>query len=173
MPSIFQYMSKCKDLKLRHITADTNKPNKISDMLYQSSTNHVQIRHILVWQQPLLRMHSIGQCSSLITAFTLQTEISINDSHTKRRATSVATSLAVLGRSIGRPDGPDQTSPRHFAKKPLNSGKIEPAVCPPLLGFFYKKTLDLCTNSTRRPRLHMGLSANHSVGLSGPNSAWS
>jgi len=51
MPSIFQYMSKCKDLKLRHITADTNKPNKISDMLYQSSTNHVQIRHILVWQQ--------------------------------------------------------------------------------------------------------------------------
>ena len=51
----------------------------------------------------------------------------------------MATSLAVLGRSIGRPDGPDQTSPRHFAKKPLNSGKIEPAVRPPLSGFFIKK----------------------------------
>jgi len=50
MTSIFQYMSKCKlDLKL--ITADTNKSNKISDMLYQSSTNHVKIRHILVRQQ--------------------------------------------------------------------------------------------------------------------------
>ena len=51
----------------------------------------------------------------------------------------MATSLAVLGRSIGRPDGPDQTSPRHFAKKPLNSSKIEPAVRPPLSGFFIKK----------------------------------
>jgi len=102
MTSIFQYMSKCKlDLKL--ITADTNKSNKISDMLYQSSTNHVQIRHILVWQQTFTNMHSIGQCSSLTTAFALQTEITlIQQSHgvaTKGNYTTPMLMLSTNGAS--------------------------------------------------------------------------
>jgi len=49
--------------------------------------------------KPLLRMHSIGQCSSLITAFTLQTEITlIQQSHgvaTKGNYTTTTSMLVI------------------------------------------------------------------------------
>ena len=48
--------------------------------------------------------------------------------------------VAGCPRPFDRPAGrPRSDKSRHFAKKPLNSGKIKPAVHPPLSGFFIKK----------------------------------
>jgi len=82
--------------------------------------------------------------------------------------------VAGCPRPFDRPAGrPRSDKSRHFAKKALELWQNRTRSPSSSLRFFYKKTLDLCTNSTRRPRLHMGLPANRSVGLSGPNSAWS
>ena len=65
--------------------------------------------------------------------------ISIYDSRNKRGPASVATSPAYPGRRIGRADGLDRPILGHFAKKSSSSGKIQPAVRPPLSEFLAKK----------------------------------
>ena len=52
--------------------------------------------------------------------------ITTYDSRPIPRAGKHATSLAFLGRRIGRADGPDRAFPSYFAKKPSNLREINP-----------------------------------------------
>jgi hypothetical protein len=81
------------------------------------------------------------------------------DLGTKRGPTSVATSPIFLGRLIGRADGPDRAITGLFTKEPLNSGKIEPAVQPPLSAFLSKKPRPFL-KSTHNTGLSMGLTCH-------------
>ena len=52
--------------------------------------------------------------------------ITTYDSRPIPQAGKQATSLASLGRRIGRADGPDRAFPSHFARKPSNLREINP-----------------------------------------------
>jgi hypothetical protein len=96
--------------------------------------------------------------------------ISLYESCTKRRAGSVATSRALLGRPIERTDGPDRASAGYFAKRPSNYGKIKPAVQQPLIKIFAKRPSIFLENEARSI-LHSAPYMGRFHGPAGLNSA--
>ena len=69
---------------------------------------------------------------------------------------SVATSPALLGRRIGRVNGPERARRGFFAKKPSNFSRINPQSRPPL-SFFLQKSPRTLPKLTCNPGLLNGL----------------
>src|SRR6185437_3583314 len=75
------------------------------------------------------------------------------DSRPIPRAGKRATSLAFLGRRIGRADGPDLAFSGHFTQKSSNFLEIQPAVHPSLSKMFSNKPLKFSAINTQSTTL--------------------